>query len=101
VRGEVDRATVESATLANPEIESCLRDSAFAVEVPRAARSDAPVTAVLNMVFHARTGDKKPAVDLGEVGAEIDLVIEEMHRQEASASASPAPRPQPTPATTH
>jgi len=100
VRGEVDRATVESSTLGNPEIESCLRDSAFAIEVPRAARSDAPVTAVLNMVFQARTADKKPAVDLGEVGAEIDLVIEEMHRQEASASASPAPGLLPAPAKT-
>ena len=103
VRGEVDRATVESSTLDNPEIESCLRESAFAIEVPRAARSDAPVTAILNMVFHARTPDKKPAVDLGTVGSEIDLVIEEMHRQEASASASPTtgPAPAPAPAIAH
>jgi hypothetical protein len=93
VRGEVDRATVESSTLDSPEIEACLRDSAFAIEVPRAARSDAPVTAILNMVFRSRTPDKKPAVDLGAVGAEIDLVIEEMHRQEASASASPPTAP--------
>jgi von Willebrand factor type A domain len=93
VRGEVDRATIESSTLDSPAIEACLRDSAFAIEVPRAARSDAPVTAILNMVFRSRTPDKKPAVDLGAVGAEIDLVIEEMHRQEASASASPTTAP--------
>jgi hypothetical protein len=98
VRGEVDRATIESSTLDNPEIEGCLRDSAFAIEVPRAARSDAPVTAILNMVFRARTPDKKPTVDLGTIGAEIDLVIEEMHRQEASASASSATAPVPAPA---
>jgi hypothetical protein len=100
VRGEVARATVESSTLGNPEIESCLRDSAFAVEVPRAARSDAPVTAILNMVFKGHTPDKKPEVDLGTVGAEIDLVIEEMHRQEASASASPPPGALPAPENT-
>jgi len=100
VRGEVARATVESSTLGNPEIESCLRDSAFAVEVPRAARSDAPVTAILNMVFKGHTPDKKPDVDLGAVGAEIDLVIEEMHRQEARASANPPPSAHPAPENT-
>ncbi|HVZ89986.1 MAG TPA: hypothetical protein VHG72_23700, partial [Polyangia bacterium] len=86
VRGEVDRATVESSTLQNPDIESCLRQSAFEIEVPRAARSDAPVTAVLNMVFRPRTPDKKDEVDLGAVGAQIDLVIEEMHRREAASA---------------
>ena len=101
VRGEVDRATIESSTLDNPAIESCLRESAFAIDVPRAARNDAPVTAILNMEFRARTPDKKPAVDLGTVGAEIDLVIEEMHRQEASASATPATVPVPAPASAH
>jgi hypothetical protein len=101
VRGEVDRATVESSTLDNPQIESCLRESAFAIDVPRAARSDAPVTAILNLVFRARTPDRKPDVDLGAVGAEIDLVIEEMHRQEASASATPATVPDPAPAQSH
>ena len=93
VRGEVARATVESSTLGNPEIESCLRDSAFAVEVPRAARSDAPVTAILNMVFKGHTPDKKPEVDLGAVGAEIDLVIEEMRRREAGTPAPTATTP--------
>jgi hypothetical protein len=48
---------------------------------------------VLNMVFRPRTADKKADVDLGEVGNEIDLVIEEMHKREASAPAPvPAPR---------
>jgi len=85
VRGEVDRATVVSSTLANPTIEACLRDSAFAIEVPRAARSDAPVTAVLNMVFRPRTpAEKKSDLDLGAVGDEIDMVIDEMRRREAA-----------------
>ncbi len=90
-RGEVDRATIESSTLGNPGIERCLQESAFEIEVPRAARSDAPVTAVLNMVFRPRTTEKTADVDLGEVGTEIDLVIEEMHRREASAPGTPAP----------
>ncbi|HEX3901744.1 MAG TPA: VWA domain-containing protein [Polyangia bacterium] len=85
VRGEVDRATIESSTLANPDIERCLQESAFEIEVPRAARSDAPVTAVLNMVFRPRTPDRKADVDLGAVGDQIDLVIEETQRREAAA----------------
>jgi hypothetical protein len=88
-RGEVGGVKIESSTLGNPEIERCLQESAFEIEVPRAARSDAPVTAVLNMVFRPRTSDNKADVDLGEVGNEIDLVIEEMHRHEASTQATP------------
>jgi len=88
-RGEVGGVKIESSTLGNPDIERCLQESAFEIEVPRAARSDAPVTAVLNMNFRPRTADRKADVDLGEVGNEIDLVIEEMHRREASAPAVP------------
>jgi von Willebrand factor type A domain len=88
-RGEVDRATIESSTLANPGIERCLQESAFEIEIPRAARSDAPVTAVLNMIFRPRTPEKAADVDLGEVGSQIDLVIEEMHRREATAPGAP------------
>ena len=55
-------------------------------------RSDAPVTAVLNMNFRPRTPDKKADVDLGAVGDQIDLVIEEMERREAArAPSSTAP----------
>jgi hypothetical protein len=94
VRGEVDRATVVSSTLNSPAIEGCLRESAFAIDVPRAARSDAPVTAVLNMVFRPRTpAEKKADVDLGPVGDEIDMVIDEMHRREAGDRDAAAPRP--------
>ena len=82
--------SIESSTLGNADIERCLKESAFEIEVPRAARSDAPVTAVLNMVFRPRTSDAKAEVDLGAVGAEIDLVIEEMHRREAGPTPAPA-----------
>jgi hypothetical protein len=90
-RGEVGGVKIESSTLGNPAIERCLQEGAFEIEVPRAARSDAPVTAVLNMVFRPRTSDKKADVDLGDVGNEIDLVIEEMHRREASRPAPAHP----------
>jgi hypothetical protein len=90
VRGEVERASIESSTLGNDAVERCLKDSAFEIEVPRAARSDAPVTAVLNMVFRPRTSDAKGEVDLGAVGDQIDLVIEEMHRREANGATPPA-----------
>jgi len=51
VRGEVERASVASSTLNQPDIDRCLRDGAYAIEVPRAVRADAPVTAILNLVF--------------------------------------------------
>ncbi len=92
-RGEVGGVKIESSTLGNPEIERCLQESAFEIEIPRAARSDAPVTAVLNMNFLPRTPDKKADVDLGEIGNEIDLVIEEMHRREGGAPAPPPTAP--------
>ena len=95
VRGEVERAAVESSTLNRADIESCLREGAFAIEVPRAVRSDAPVTAVLNLVFRPQTPEKKPASDLGAVGDQIDLIIEEAQRESEAArpSATTARRP--------
>ena len=51
VRGEVERAAVESSTLNRADIERCLREGAFEIEVPRVVRNDAPVTAILNLVF--------------------------------------------------
>jgi hypothetical protein len=86
-RGEVSDAVIKSSTLNHPGIEACLRDGAFAVEVPRSV-SDASVTAVLNMVFRPRTPEKKAAGDDG-LGAQIDLVIEELHRAEAAAAPEP------------
>ena len=81
VRGEVVAARVESSTLSQPQIESCLCEGAFALEVPRAYRNDAPVTAILNMVFRPRTPEKKTtAEDNFPIGHEIDLILEEMHR---------------------
>jgi von Willebrand factor type A domain len=92
VRGEVAAAAIESSTLNHPEVEGCLREGAFAVEVPRALHNDAPVTAILNLVFRPRTPEKKRDAD-SVLSDEIDLVIEEMHRAERAASPPPVPPP--------
>ena len=73
VRGEVERAAVESSTLNRADIEQCLREGAFEIEVPRVVRNDAPVTAILNLVFRPQTPEKKRGNDLGAVGDQIDL----------------------------
>ena len=91
VRGEVERATVESSTLNQAEIERCLRDGAFAIDVPRAVRSDAPVTAILNLVFRPRTPEKRPTADPRAVSDQIDLIVEEAQRELETESANAAP----------
>ena len=68
VRGEVERAAIESSTLNNADVEACLREGAFAVDVPRVMRNDAPVTAILNLVFRPQTPEKKREHELGAVG---------------------------------
>jgi hypothetical protein len=78
VRGEVGAARILSSTLARPGIEQCLRESAFALDVPRAYRNDDPVTAVLNLVFRPRTNDHRdlrPSVDRSAFDRELELVI--------------------------
>jgi von Willebrand factor type A domain len=81
-RGEVSSVVVQSSTLNHPEIEACLREGAFAIEVPRALRNDAAVTAVMNLVFRPRTPEKHSSADEAALGAQIDLIIEDLHRTE-------------------
>jgi hypothetical protein len=88
-RGEVGSVVVQSSTLASPGIEACLRDGAFELEVPRTLRSDAPSTAVLNLVFRPRTPERLTTPDEAALGAQIDLVIEELHRDEGAATDEP------------
>jgi hypothetical protein len=72
-RGELVAARVQSSTLDRPEIEACLREAAFGLEVPRPMHRDAPTVAVLNLVFQPRSS---PAgADAGALGREIDLLI--------------------------
>jgi hypothetical protein len=92
-RGEVGGVAIESSTLGAPKIEACLREGAFEIEVPRALRSDAPVTAVLNLVFRPRTAERRTTPDEAALGAQIDLVIEGLHRDEAQSAIDPAPSP--------
>ncbi len=88
VRGEVMDARIESSTLGQPAIETCLRDGAFELEVPRAYHNDEQVTAVVNLVFRPRTPEKRrSAEDSFPIGAEIDLVLEELKKAEASPAA--------------
>ncbi|MEO5768834.1 MAG: VWA domain-containing protein [Polyangia bacterium] len=74
VRGEVADVRVGVSTLGHPGIENCLREAAYAIEVPRAYRNDEPVTAVLNLVFRPRT--KSGATENPNLSREIDLIIE-------------------------
>jgi hypothetical protein len=98
VRGEVVDARVESSTLNQPQIEACLRDGAFALEVPRAYRNDEPVTAVVNLVFRPRTPEKKhSAEDSFPIGAEIDLILEQLKREELKEEQPKPPEPEPAP----
>jgi hypothetical protein len=86
-RGEVLAATVKSSTLGRPEIEACLREAAFALEVPRALHSDAPVIAALNLLFQPPAAAAKPVSgSTGDGGApvseEIDLILGPMTKSD-------------------
>ena len=88
VRGEVGGVRVESSTLGHPAIESCLRDSAFAIEVPRAYRNDEAVTAILNLVFRPRTPDRRPTLQ-ESTGRELDLLVEAALKAPLDAGTTP------------
>ena len=85
VRGEVAAARLESSTLGTPAIEACLRESALALDVPRATRSDAPVTAIVNLVFRPRPPEKvRTAEDSFPISADIDVALEDLRKFERS-----------------
>jgi hypothetical protein len=75
-RGEMMDAVVRSSTLARPDIEACLREAAFSVEIPRAMYNDAPVTAALNLVFRPRSEVKPVDASLpSPLSAEVDRIL--------------------------
>ena len=76
VRGEVGAARIEASTLAHPIIETCLREAAYALDVPRAYRNDDPVTAILNLVFRPRTSERRAGIENPSLNKEIDLIVE-------------------------
>jgi hypothetical protein len=73
-RGEMLQAVVRNSTLNRPEIEACLREAAFGIDVPRPLHRDAPVVAALNLRFQPRTPTQPPP-DASALSQEIDLLI--------------------------
>jgi len=73
-RGEMVDAVVRQSTLRRPEIEACLREAAFGVEIPRPLHRDAPVVAALNLIFQPRT-PPPGSQDASALSREIDLVL--------------------------
>jgi hypothetical protein len=73
-RGEMMDAVVRQSTLGRPDIEACLREAAFSLDVPRAMHNDAPVVAKLNLVFRPRT-DTSNRPDASPLSAEIDRIL--------------------------
>jgi hypothetical protein len=73
-RGEMVEAVVRNSTLDRPEIEACLREAAFGVEIPRPLHRDAPVVAALNLLFQPRT-PPAGSRDASAVAREIDLLL--------------------------
>jgi hypothetical protein len=54
-RGEMLDAVVAQSSLGRPQIEACLREAAFTVDIPRPVLNDAPAIAAFNLVFRPRT----------------------------------------------
>jgi hypothetical protein len=73
-RGEMLAATVRGSTLGRADIEACLREAAFGLDVPRPLHSDAPVVAALNLQFQPRSAPSATP-DASPMGREIDLII--------------------------
>jgi hypothetical protein len=73
-RGEVLAAAVRGSTLGRPDIEGCLREAAFDIEVPRPMGNDAPVVAALNLRFQPSTrATARP--DASAVDRELELIV--------------------------
>jgi hypothetical protein len=73
-RGELHDAVIRKSTLNHPDIESCLRAAAWAVDYPRPEHRDALTVANLNLVFRPRTTEEK-LPDASAVDREIELVL--------------------------
>ena len=95
VRGEVVGVRIVASTLAHVAIETCLREAAYALEVPRAYRNDEAVTAVLNLVFRPRTPDRaatgpqNPGLDR-EIDTLVDAALKDGRAAEDVAEKPPA-----------
>jgi len=75
-RGELLGAEVMSSDLERPDIEACLRESAFALQVPRPMGDDFPVLAIVNLVFRPVTPQQN-GTNSPELEAQLDIVLGE------------------------
>jgi hypothetical protein len=76
-RGEMLSSKVISTTLDNPDIEKCLLEATFALNIPRPLLRDAPVEAVLNLVFRPATTDSsnRGAADASLLDQELEVLL--------------------------
>ncbi len=85
-RGEVLEAQVVSSTLQRPAIETCLSEAAFALHIPRPAGRDAPVEALLNLVFKpATTQEAEKNGPMGPLDREIEVLVAPLRSGETPA----------------
>jgi hypothetical protein len=73
-RGELHDAIVRESTLGKPDIESCVRAAAWAIEYPRPEHRDAPTIANVNLVFAPRT-EREQKPDASALDREIELIL--------------------------
>jgi hypothetical protein len=73
-RGELHDAVVRKSTLKNPDIETCVRNAAWAVEFPRPEHRDALTVANLNLVFRPHTPEERRP-DASPLDREIELIL--------------------------
>ena len=91
--------------MAHAAIETCLREAAFSIEVPRAYRNDDAITAVLNLVFRPRTPERRATgSDNPALNREIDLLVDAALKdditkpdQATTPASKPTPEPRPEP----
>lgn len=74
-RGELQEATVRRSDLNHAEIETCVREAAYAIEYPRPMYRDAPTVAALNLVFRPRTAEEQPPPDASPLDRQIELIL--------------------------
>lgn|GEM_PF-6088807 len=73
-RGELLTADVMASELERPDIETCLLEAAFSLQVPRPSGNDFPVLAIVNLVFRPVTPQQN-AANSAELEAQLDIVF--------------------------
>jgi von Willebrand factor type A domain len=73
-RGELLGADVMASELGRPDIETCLLDAAYSLQVPRPSGDDFPVLAIVNLVFRPVTPQQN-GTNSAELEAQLDIVL--------------------------